>query len=1080
MNILEAMDYVAKEAKKRKLTMKEMDDAIYYLLQDHYKQKPPTFREYLENPMYVPGVLETMYPIWLETFDKLYPSIFYNPYYLILLYASTGSGKSTAVKLIAGYELVKLLCLKNPLQTYNLGTTDIIYIDFHLPSLKMAGQTNYAQFLNLLNSSPFFLKEVNVPSASSDYGRLTQHIALQAITCIEDTVSKAVFFVGMDEFNEKKSSNVKNEGIYNSLDRRMEGRFMNTYGYVPYKFVVASSPKDSSDELSTLAAKLDTLSTYGNRRAYKTGHIPQWLTRGCNLAYSGKKFGVYLGDEYSEPSLIMEGDKIPDSMDFEKIEYVPIEYLRSFQQDIIGSIQDILGISTNRSGKLYANRSYIEACYCQENLFTQDTVSIPFNIGLEAGINLLASYFDFNKIKFPEYQRAIHVDVGLTGDRLGFSGCFMIPTTQVKVDGTGIFKDYTYISDFCVGLESHSSEQIPLDVVAGFIAELDKKGYPVGLVTYDGFQSAAISQPLERRKIPNRLQSMDRTKDPYLIHKRAVLQTRFLAPKNKLVIEEFANLLNLPTKIDHPSDGCFTGDTKIALVDGRKISIMELLEEQKYKENWVYTINETTHRIEPKPIKKVFQTKLVKELLKITLDTGEQIFCTPEHRFMLRDGSFLQAKKLKEGISLMPLYTKLGKGALEGYRLYYEPMEDKWHYEHQQFCQGNRKNKIVHHCNYNKEDNTPPNLKIMTREEHQRIHNNSTMDYDKISKAVKEYHKKAKGTIEYSIRNKKLSEIGKKKWWSSLNSKEKKQWYIKKFVELLKVYVKYKIVINKLQTKEVLKDKSIVHSIFKGTNVTKHRAFIHQLEDYYKIDYYSLSPSEKNSYSNKFLRILNPELVKSIAQKVSENHKKGKYKKIQEVIRQKRWITNGIENRYIFKTEELPNGFWYGRTFSKETINKMREVNSHKNWTKEQKEALSKKHSIDTSNRMWITNGVDNKYIPKTSSIPEGFYKGRSGYWRAGMKKQKKNHKVLSIQKVTQPCKVYDIEVKDNHNFALAAGVFVHNSKDLSDSQAGAFFGCYMNEQELLKNRKVLKAMRSSQVTSLKERLRKAGLAYYS
>lgn len=52
------------------------------------------------------------------------------------------------------------------------------------------------------------------------------------------------------------------------------------------------------------------------------------------------------------------------------------------------------------------------------------------------------------------------------------------------------------------------------------------------------------------------------------------------------------------------------------------------------------------------------------------------------------------------------------------------------------------------------------------------------------------------------------------------------------------------------------------------------------------------------------------------------------------------------------------------------------------------------------------------------------------------------NHRILSIikKKVVQP--VYDITVPETENFALATGVFVHNSKDVSDAVAGVCFLC--------------------------------------
>lgn len=52
----------------------------------------------------------------------------------------------------------------------------------------------------------------------------------------------------------------------------------------------------------------------------------------------------------------------------------------------------------------------------------------------------------------------------------------------------------------------------------------------------------------------------------------------------------------------------------------------------------------------------------------------------------------------------------------------------------------------------------------------------------------------------------------------------------------------------------------------------------------------------------------------------------------------------------------------------------------------------------------------------------------------------------MKVRKVTpihldEPIPVYDIEVPDNHNFKLKAGVFVHNSKDVSDAVAGVVYG---------------------------------------
>lgn len=62
--------------------------------------------------------------------------------------------------------------------------------------------------------------------------------------------------------------------------------------------------------------------------------------------------------------------------------------------------------------------------------------------------------------------------------------------------------------------------------------------------------------------------------------------------------------------------------------------------------------------------------------------------------------------------------------------------------------------------------------------------------------------------------------------------------------------------------------------------------------------------------------------------------------------------------------------------------------------------------------------------------------------WEEFVTDSGENHKVRSIiwVKLDKGVPVYDLEVDDFHNFALSAGVFVHNSKDLADAVCGAIF----------------------------------------
>lgn len=60
--------------------------------------------------------------------------------------------------------------------------------------------------------------------------------------------------------------------------------------------------------------------------------------------------------------------------------------------------------------------------------------------------------------------------------------------------------------------------------------------------------------------------------------------------------------------------------------------------------------------------------------------------------------------------------------------------------------------------------------------------------------------------------------------------------------------------------------------------------------------------------------------------------------------------------------------------------------------------------------------------------------------------------RIKSITRVVlpEPIPVYDIEVPKFHNFTLANGIVVHNSKDISDSLAGAVFNATQNKNKYM------------------------------
>ncbi len=102
---------------------------------------------------------------------------------------------------------------------------------------------------------------------------------------------------------------------------------------------------------------------------------------------------------------------------------------------------------------------------------------------------------------------------------------------------------------------------------------------------------------------------------------------------------------------------CLQLGTRINLLDGRILSLEEIINEyEQGKENIVHSLNLETHELESGRIIWAGVTRRDAEMVRVTLDNGEYIDATPDHRFILRDGTECQAGNLRPDDSLMPLY----------------------------------------------------------------------------------------------------------------------------------------------------------------------------------------------------------------------------------------------------------------------------------------------------------------------------------------------------------------------------------------------------------------------------------------
>lgn len=437
--------------------------------------------------------------------------------------------------------------------------------------------------------------------------------------------------------------------------------------------------------------------------------------------------------------------------------------------------------------------------------------------------------------------------------------------------------------------------------------------------------------------------------------------------------------------------GCFSGDTKVALTDGRNLTFKELIREhRKSKKNYCYTIKEDG-RVGVGLIEDPRKTKKNVKVIKIILDNKEEIICTPDHLFMLNNGEYKKAENLAIEDSLMPLYRKHSKikegFKIEGYEIIYNLKNNKWVYTHSLGNEYNIDNKIypevgknscVHHKDFNKLNNNPDNLIQMDKQEHLKLHSKvvkETMSrpeiLEKIRKAhqSKKYREKIRAIMLKPEMRKLLSKRAKKQW----ENEGYKKFMNKKFLEFYRNNKDYRELNNKLLNESQKKYWA------KEENRKKQAERVRK--------YFEENPELREEYSLK-------------SKKQWQNNRLLDWRREET---KKQWTSE-------FRTKRKKA---YNHTYKEKALKLMKGI-------------IEKHGNLDKEKYNQQRLEIGDKSILRFDTICQRFFQNQEEKLEEAVLKY--NHKIKKIIKLREKIDVYDIEVSDTHNFALASGVFVHNS----------------------------------------------------
>ena len=437
--------------------------------------------------------------------------------------------------------------------------------------------------------------------------------------------------------------------------------------------------------------------------------------------------------------------------------------------------------------------------------------------------------------------------------------------------------------------------------------------------------------------------------------------------------------------------GCFHGDTLVALADGRNLSFKDIVKEQAEGiEHFCYTIRDDG----TVGIERVIHPRITKQntsVVRITLDNDEVILCTPDHRFMLRDGSYKPASQLTADDSLMPLYRKLSnrndpKITIDGYEMIWNPKSDSWLFTHMLSDWHNRWQGVYekadgahcHHVDFNKLNNNPTNLKRLPADEHlalHRAHLEKTLHRPDVIEKCRQIRQSDEFRAAMSDRMKQpdtrqiLSENAVAQW-QDVDYKAFMAGKWREFYESNEAY--------RLENADRLNQAQQDYWQDEANR---------QAQSERVSTYFEQNPDVRAAYSDKAKQLWNDETLLNWRREKT----------------QEQWTPEFREKRKAA----------LNKTYYNKTIRALKDI-EHSAGSVDLQVYLA--HRLQTRD----------KSLLKFETFRDRYFEGSDEQALEAVSHY--NHRIVSVETVDECFDVYDIEVPYTHNFALASGVFVHNS----------------------------------------------------
>lgn len=445
----------------------------------------------------------------------------------VILQLGKGSGKDFTSTVACSYIVYKLLCLKDPARYFGKPSGDAIDIINVAINAQQAKNVFFKGFKSKIERSPWFAGKYNPKAESiefdhsitvySGHSERESHEGLNLILAVLDEISGFAQEIGTGNDQGKTADN-----IYKAFRASVDSRFPDLG-----KVALLSFPRYPGDFISQrydeVVAEKDVV--HKTHKFIMNEDLPE------------NADGNSLEIEWDEDTIISY--KYPGVFALKRPTWVvnptrKIEDFKvSFFTDLGDAMQRFACVPTYMSDAFFKQQDKVRACM---------TIRNPID-----------TYKRFDETFKPDPDKTyyVHADLAQKHDKCAVAIAHVEKWVNIQV-----VKDYEQVApivvvDAVVYWEPRVEGPVNLSEVKQWIQNLRRKGFNIGMVSFDRWQSFDIQNEL--KQVGMRTETVSVAKKHYEDMAMLVYEERLVMPAIDLLFEELTELkIVKQNRVDHP------------------------------------------------------------------------------------------------------------------------------------------------------------------------------------------------------------------------------------------------------------------------------------------------------------------------------------------------------------------------------------------------------------------------------------------------------------------------------------------------------------------------------------------------